>query len=192
MRRDAWLAALGAVLGVSNDACRPSSSGPAAVSEVVVAPTASAPSPVADAPDAAITSPPPPAPKVSAPALPSATASASPATPRPRDVQTICGAPASPMLQGGPSGVERHVAQMRSAFRRCYNQALVSDPNVAGAVTLKVVVSPSGAVTSVTPSTPTTLPAPLVACLTARVKQETFDAADTEWSFTTPIRFTQP
>jgi hypothetical protein len=70
--------------------------------------------------------------------------------------------------------VEKVVGDMRSDFRRCYTDALATDPKIAGQVTVIAKVDAKGAVTSATPGGTSTLPDGVVACITSRVQKAQF------------------
>jgi hypothetical protein len=69
---------------------------------------------------------------------------------------------------GQVSDASRVVARMRPGFHQCYTNALSSNPDAAGKITLKIQVGASGAVTGVTASVSGNLPAEVVNCVKRR------------------------
>lgn len=67
------------------------------------------------------------------------------------------------------------VAGLRAAFRRCYQQALNHNPNVAGTIKLALRVGPGGEVSSVGASLSGNLPPAMVGCVRARAQVAEFD-----------------
>lgn len=83
-------------------------------------------------------------------------------------------------VSGGslPSGVvTRIIRQQFGRLRRCYHQALMSDPTLRGSVRVTVRIGPGGEVTSVTAQS-ATLPAPVTSCVQATFRSLQFPAPD--------------
>jgi hypothetical protein len=74
------------------------------------------------------------------------------------------------------TGVERVIASLRPAFRRCYARALQRDPNLAGAVAIEAKLGPKGEVVGVKASGTKGLPAELLSCISAALRAASFDA----------------
>jgi hypothetical protein len=91
--------------------------------------------------------------------------------------------PRGPTVEFGPaktfppvSGVERVIAGLRPAFRRCYARALQRDPNVAGPVTLEAKLGPKGEIVGVKTNGAKGLPAELLSCISAALTAASFGA----------------
>jgi hypothetical protein len=69
------------------------------------------------------------------------------------------------------------LSRLRSAFRRCHRRALGLDPTTRGSVTLSVHVGEGGGVESLDVVARDGLTDSLAACVTERIRSETFDPA---------------
>lgn len=84
----------------------------------------------------------------------------------------------SNVAAGSVSNAQQVVAGMRAGFRRCYQQALDQNPDVAGAIKLTLRVGPGGEVSSVTASDSGNLPPTVVSCVKARAQAAQFAPPD--------------
>ncbi len=73
--------------------------------------------------------------------------------------------------------------------RRCYQQAVADKPGLAGRVVVKIVIAPSGAVTSAAISSSTVDHKGMEACLVARIESWKFPAAENPTTLTYPFQF---
>ena len=120
---------------------------------------------------------------------PTATGTTTPTT-RHDPSQAICGAVSTPGMPTPEGNPELHVARIRSAFRRCYQDELSKQPNLTGSVSFDVSVEANGDVRSVTPGA-STMPTTVISCVVTRIKKETFDPASAPWTFKIPLHFQQ-
>jgi hypothetical protein len=201
--REAWLAAMAAVLGVSDGACKKDATdAPAAVREVTsVAASASAPALIVAASASEV---------ASVSVSPSASASAEKTIGLPgtgttaqRHVPASCGARISDLKDiGGPgeqscgasrevkaptaiiaatvtgaaTGDERAIASTRPRLRTCANKGLTLDPNETGKAVITVAVAANGEVASSNVTSSNGLGAQTTACMASVLRRATFDA----------------
>jgi outer membrane biosynthesis protein TonB len=94
---------------------------------------------------------------------------------------------------GSPiADAEKVVADLRPAFRACYNTGLAKDPKIAGKTLLVLKVDPTGAVTSAVTPDASTLPAEVVQCISDAAKQAKFKApGGTGSTLNIPVTFKQ-
>lgn len=81
----------------------------------------------------------------------------------------------SQVAVGSVANAARVVAGMRAAFRRCYQRALDTNPDVAGSIRLTIRVGPGGEVGGVSASQSGNLPPSVVTCVKARAQAAQFD-----------------
>jgi len=69
---------------------------------------------------------------------------------------------------------EKIVGTMREDFRKCYSEALASDPKAQGAVMIEAKLDPAGNVTTAAPTGQSALPPGVVDCISKRIQQAKF------------------
>lgn len=84
----------------------------------------------------------------------------------------------SSMLAGNVSGAASVIAAMRAGFRRCYEQGLQRDPDIAGRINLTIQVGPAGNVSSVSGGPSGNIPSSVVDCVKARASAGQFNPPD--------------
>jgi hypothetical protein len=79
---------------------------------------------------------------------------------------------------GTVSDASRAIARMRPGFHQCYTNALASNPDAAGKITLQIQIGADGGVTGVTASVSGNLPAEVVNCVKRRASGGKFSPPD--------------
>lgn len=98
----------------------------------------------------------------------------------------------SPALRGGQiPGAQGVLAATAAGVNRCYLHGLQQSPTLAGSLTLRLAIGPTGQVLSVTPGAVSGLSQELVACLVQGYQQVVFPPPDgaTEATLDLPITF---
>lgn len=85
--------------------------------------------------------------------------------------------------------IDRAIKQQAGAVKACYTRALATKPQLAGKVTLKIEIAPSGSVTS---ATATGMDAAVGTCIANVIKKATFPAQATKSIVSYPFIFSSP
>lgn len=84
----------------------------------------------------------------------------------------------SSVTAGSVSNAAQVVAGLRAGFRRCYQQALDQNPDIAGSIRLTLRVGPGGEVSGVSATDSGNLPPAVVSCVKARAQSAQFAPPD--------------
>ncbi len=81
-----------------------------------------------------------------------------------------------PTQSAAVPSVERTIAQLRPAFRRCYEQGLQTNSGMAGAVTMRIKIRPNGEVESAVSIANSGLSPEVAQCISRRIQLTQFEA----------------
>ncbi len=180
------------IVGCGPEAGPPPSVPTAPATSMTAAPTASEPEPAPPSPQGADPTPAPATPSSTAASsmlAPSHASAAASAMPSPGDPKGswISDAPTTSSSQ--VSEADRVVEGLRPKLRACYDKAVADGTRVSGMVTCGVRIAKNGKVAAVGVTRRSGLPAPLVECIVAELKNAQFDKRAEEGLIQVPVRF---